>query len=45
MGWTPFTITHAADYFEELHRLAVKLIEKGCAYVDHQTSEEIKEYR
>lgn len=30
-----------SDYFETLYGYAVKLIEKGLAYVDHQSAEEI----
>lgn len=32
---------YASDYFDQLHAYAVKLIEKGLAYVDHSTAEEI----
>jgi glutaminyl-tRNA synthetase len=32
---------YASDYFEELYGFAVKLIEKGLAYVDDSSSEEI----
>ncbi|KAJ6721158.1 GLUTAMINE-TRNA LIGASE [Salix viminalis] len=45
MGWKPFKITYTSDYFQELYELAVELIQRGHAYVDHQTPEEIKEYR
>ncbi|KAG6764207.1 hypothetical protein POTOM_031666 [Populus tomentosa] len=45
MGWKPFKITYTSDYFQELYELAVELIRRGHAYVDHQTPEEIKEYR
>ncbi|CAA3026121.1 glutamine--tRNA ligase-like isoform X1 [Olea europaea subsp. europaea] len=45
MGWEPFKITYTSDYFQELYELAVELIRRGHAYVDHQTPEEIKEYR
>ncbi|PPD88791.1 hypothetical protein GOBAR_DD14274 [Gossypium barbadense] len=45
MGWEPFKITYTSDYFPELYELAVELIRRGHAYVDHQTPEEIKEYR
>jgi len=45
MGWEPYRITYSSDYFDELHALAVKLIESGHAYVDHQTGDEIAEYR
>ncbi|XP_039133291.1 glutamine--tRNA ligase [Dioscorea cayenensis subsp. rotundata] len=45
LGWKPFKVTYTSDYFKELYDLAVKLIEKDLAYVDHQLPEEIKEYR
>jgi len=32
---------YASDYFDELYNFAVRLIEKGLAYVDDSTSEEI----
>ncbi|RYF12568.1 MAG: glutamine--tRNA ligase, partial [Flavobacteriales bacterium] len=32
---------YASDYFDQLHGFAVQLIEKGLAYVDHSTAEEI----
>ncbi|WP_276482828.1 glutamine--tRNA ligase/YqeY domain fusion protein [Paraflavitalea pollutisoli] len=32
---------YASDYFDQLHGFAVKLIEKGLAYVDDSTAEEI----
>ncbi len=32
---------YASDYFEELYQLAVKLIEKGLAYIDDSSAEEI----
>jgi tRNA synthetases class I (E and Q), catalytic domain len=35
-------ITHSSDYFPQLYQLAVELIRRGHAYVDHQTAEEIK---
>ncbi|MFQ5526756.1 MAG: glutamine--tRNA ligase/YqeY domain fusion protein [Thermoanaerobaculia bacterium] len=35
----------ASDYFEQLHDWAVALIEKGKAYVDDLSAEEIREYR
>ena len=34
-------ILYASDYFEQLYQFALKLIEKGLAYVDDSTSEEI----
>ncbi|GER42218.1 glutamine--tRNA ligase [Striga asiatica] len=38
-------ITYSSDYFQELYELAVELIRRGHAYVDHLTPDEIKEYR
>lgn len=31
-----FQITYTSDYFQELYDLAVELIRRGHAYVDHQ---------
>ncbi|KMT05717.1 hypothetical protein BVRB_7g167260 [Beta vulgaris subsp. vulgaris] len=45
MGWEPFKITYTSDYFQDLYELAVELIRRGHAYVDHQTPDEVKEYR
>ncbi len=36
---------YASDYFEQLYRIAERLIEKGAAYVDSLQEEEIREYR
>jgi glutaminyl-tRNA synthetase len=36
---------YASDYFEKLYELAIKLIEKGAAYVDSLNEEQIREYR
>lgn len=36
---------YASDYFEQLYGFAIKLIEKGLAYVDDSTSEEIAEMK
>ncbi|MFI3327676.1 MAG: glutamine--tRNA ligase/YqeY domain fusion protein [Rikenellaceae bacterium] len=36
---------YASDYFEQLYDWAVLLIEKGLAYVDDQTQEQIRENR
>ena len=38
-------LTHASDYFERLYAAAVLLVEKGLAYVDSLSAEEIREYR
>jgi glutaminyl-tRNA synthetase len=36
---------YASDYFEQLYQWAVKLINKGKAYVDDLSADEIREYR
>ena len=38
-------LTHASDYFDRLYESAITLIEKGVAYVDSLSAEEIREYR
>lgn len=35
LGYEPFKTTFSSDYFEELYQLAIKLINKGKAYVCH----------
>lgn len=45
LGHKPEKITHSSDYFPELHRLAVKLIHQGDAYVCHLSSDDISLYR
>lgn len=35
-------VTYSSDYFEDLYRLAVQLVQSDHAYVCHQTAEEIK---
>jgi glutaminyl-tRNA synthetase len=41
LGFTWADELYASDYFEKLYAFAVKLINKGLAYVDDSTSEEI----
>lgn len=36
---------YTSDYFDDLYRMAVKLIKKGLAYVDDQNGEQIREMR
>ena len=38
-------IRYSSDYFEQLYGYAVELIEKGLAYVDELTPEQIREHR
>ncbi len=45
LGYSPWKITYASDYFEDLYNLAVELIKRGKAYVCHQTKEEMNTYR
>lgn len=45
LGFEPFKITYSSDYFDQLYELAVELIKRGKAYVDHSTAEEIFEGR
>src|ERR1700733_9683219 len=41
LGFTWQNELYASDYFDQLYAFAVKLIEKGLAYVDDSTSEEM----
>ncbi len=41
LGFSWANELYASDYFEKLHGFAVKLIEKGLAYVDDSKSEDI----
>jgi glutaminyl-tRNA synthetase len=41
LGFEPTKITYSSDYFQRLYDLAVDLIKRGKAYVDHSTGEEI----
>lgn len=41
LGFKPDSVVYASDYFEELYGFAVKLIQKGLAYVDESSSEQI----
>ena len=41
--WT--NICHSSDYFDRLYGYAIELIQKGLAYVDELTPEQIREYR
>lgn len=38
-------LTHASDYFDKLYAAAEALIEKGLAYVDSLSAEDIRTYR
>ncbi len=49
LRWLGFSwedrLTHASDYFEELYDLAMRLVQRGKAYVDGQSPEEIRANR
>jgi len=45
LGYKPWKITYASDYFENLYELARELIKKGKAYVCHQNKADMNEYR
>lgn len=45
LGYKPYKVTFASDYFQELYDLACELIKRGKAYVDHCQKAEIKEQR
>lgn len=45
LGFIPDEIFYASDYFQEMYERAVLLIERGLAYVDNQTAEEISATR
>ena len=38
-------LTHASDYFERIYAAAEQLVERGLAYVDSLSADEIREYR
>ncbi|MEQ1746089.1 MAG: glutamine--tRNA ligase/YqeY domain fusion protein [Saprospiraceae bacterium] len=41
LGFEPAKVLYASDYFQQLYEWAVVLIQKGLAYVDFSTPEEI----
>lgn len=45
LGFEWEELRFASDYFEEMYNRAVLLINKGLAYVDDLTADEIREYR
>lgn len=38
-------VHYSSDYFDQLYQYAIELINKGLAYVDELSAEEIREYR
>jgi glutaminyl-tRNA synthetase len=45
LGYTPFKTTASSDYFDQLHKFAVQLINQNQAYVCFQKPVEMSEYR
>jgi glutaminyl-tRNA synthetase len=45
LGFEWCAITYSSDYYQTLYELAVELIQKGLAYVDSLSMEEIRAYR
>lgn len=45
LGFDWDNVYFASDYFDKLYECAIKLIEKGKAYVDDLSADEIREYR
>ena len=45
LGFEWAELRHASDYFERLYEHAVELIEKGLAYVDSSSADEMREMR
>ncbi|MDF1817735.1 MAG: glutamine--tRNA ligase/YqeY domain fusion protein [Immundisolibacteraceae bacterium] len=49
VAWLGFdwqqNLFHSSDYFEQIYRFAIKLIELGKAYVCDLSAEEVREYR
>jgi len=45
LGFEWSAMTHSSDYYQELYDFAVLLIQKGLAYVDSLSMEEIRAYR
>ena len=45
MGYNPFKITYASDYFDNIYNFAKVLISKGKAFICEQSKEEIHDFR
>jgi len=45
LGYEWAQLTYASDYFPKLYELAVELIQRGKAYVDSLSAEQIRAYR
>ncbi len=45
LGFHWDNVYYASDYFDYIYECALKLIDKGLAYVDEMSADEIREYR
>jgi len=45
LGFSWNSLCYASDYFDQLYDFAVALVNKGAAYVDSLSADEIREYR
>lgn len=45
LGHTPYKITYASDYFDQMYEFACDLIRRDKAYIDFSTSAEMSEQR
>ena len=45
LGYKPYKITYASEYFPYLYECAIALIKKGKAFICHQTKQEMSEFR
>lgn len=45
LGFEWAELCHASDYFEQLYQYGIELIQKGLAYVDSLSPEQIRQYR
>jgi glutaminyl-tRNA synthetase len=45
LGFTPYKVTYASNYFDQLYDFAITLIKTGKAYICFQTPEEMSESR
>ncbi len=45
LGFEPAEVLFASDYFEQLYEWATELVDRGLAYVDSQSEEEIRTNR
>ncbi|ETV92907.1 glutamine-tRNA ligase [Aphanomyces invadans] len=45
LGWKPWKTTYSSEYFDQLYAFALELIQKGRAYVCHQSKAEIEASR